>query len=219
MFNDIESYKIDLKKYYEELNGLEQNENIEKEKQAVDARFKDKVRKLLPSCLKIINETFNCKFSIYKEGKDYDAGLKLVDTKVKKTKDEVSSELDNYKSMLNTPLSPKQSSDLDLAIEILKVYVDDTYYERVSESKYLNAPINNNQVNTNTNINNNVNTAPIPCSNEIQYNPYAGKPIPNGNDENGFKKTNYANDKEFAYSDVIDGNSISIFGSKPNSNN
>lgn len=211
MFNDIETFRIDIKKYYEELNSLEPSDNLERDKKNVDAKFKDKVRKLLPSCLKIINEAFNCKFSIYKEGKDYDAGLKLVDTKVKKTKEEVASELDNYKTMLNRPVDPK----LNLAIDIIKVYVDDTFYNVVSNSPYLNEPVPNNSVNSNQVINNsnNINVTPVPSTTEIQYNPYAGKPINDGGNGNNFRRNNYANDKEFAYSDVIDGNSLSIFGS------
>jgi hypothetical protein len=75
----------------------------------------------------------------------------------------------------------------------------------------------------------------IPHTTEIQYNPYAGKPIDYGsesintvssqttssiaNNNEGFKSTSYANDKDYAYSDVIDGSSISIFNSIPNTSN
>ena len=236
MFTDIELYKIDLKNYYKELSELDNLTDHEAEKKAIDAKFKDKVRKYLPTCLNVINSTFNCKFSIYKEGKGYNAALQLVDTKVKKTKEEVQAELLNYQSYVDTnSLQPDAKAKLDLAIDILNVYVDDLFYNTVYQNKYVQEALSlpdesNNEGSFESNSNAQPHVDLIPQSTEIQYNPYAGMPIYSDNNENlsnqntissddSFKSNSYASDKDYAYSDVIDGSSISIFNSIPNNHN
>ena len=232
MFTDIEGYKIDLKKYYEELNKILPSEDSEKQKKELDSKFKDKVRKYLPTCLNIVNSNFNCKFSLYKEGKDYDASLKMVDTKVKKTKEEVELELNNYYSNFGGNIPQNEKDKVDLAIEILKVYTDEEYYNNVSQSRYLNEAMS---LNVDNNSYDSIAPAPnnlIPKTMEVQHNPYAGQPIdfgnntvPNNNTINSNNFSNmmqnnsqqsinnrsYVSDKEFANSDVIDGSSLSIF--------
>lgn len=240
MFTDIELYKNDLKKYYKELTELDTLTDHETEKKAIDSKFKDKVRKYLPTCLNVINSTFNCKYSIYKEGKDYNASLQLVDTKVKKTKEEVQTELASFQNYVNiNSLQPNDRAKLDLAMEILNVYVDDEYYNNVFQSKYIQEALALPDDDSTFEAASSQQAALIPQTTEIQYNPYAGQPIDYGNDSNfsnevsnerfnitsleptstdvneGFKSNNYANDKDYAYSDVIDGSSLSIFNSVP----
>ena len=241
MFTDIELYKKDLKNYYKELTELDTLTDHEAEKKAIDSKFKDKVRKYLPTCLNVINSTFNCKFSIYKEGKDYNASLQLVDTKVKKTKEEVQAELASFQNYVDiNSLQPNDRAQLDLAIEILNVYVDDEYYNNVFQSKYIQEALALPDDAAAFETPAAQQSTLIPQTTEIQYNPYAGQPIDYGSDSNflnetsnerlnvtslnptsapvndGFKSTNYASDKDYAYSDVIDGSSLSIFNSVPN---
>lgn len=237
MFTDIQAYKVDLKKYYEELQKVVLSEESEKQKKELDSIFKDKVRKYLPTCLNIVNTNFNCKFSLYKEGKDYDSAMRMVDTKVKKTKEEVENELNYYYSNMSNSIAPNEKPNLDLALEILKVYVDDNFYNNITQSKYLNEAVSmqveSNPGDTFKPAANNL----IPkTTDEIQYNPYAGQPIDYGNNNQvteskidssnfGVGQANSVNnskravsDKEFAYSDVIDASSLSIFNN-PNKGN
>ena len=88
MFEDVELYLRDLKKYYEDVQELN-SEGLDledKKRKELDDKFKDKLRKYLPSSLNIINTTFDCKFSLYKEGQDLDAKLYVINTKVKNCK-------------------------------------------------------------------------------------------------------------------------------------
>jgi len=240
MFEDVELYLRDLKNYYDgiqELNlaQIEQNNNKRIE---LDSKFKDKIRKYLPSALNIVNTKFNCKFSLYKEGQDYSSSFKVIPTKVKKSKEEVLNELMNYERNSNlSGISPSDKRQLDLALEILIAYSDDNFQINIGQSKFLEEA--NALPSDKIDYDNNIQEEPnlIPTSTEIQYNPYAGQPV---NIENDFSKQidtnsfnsniselkplennpieNNSSDNNYAYNDVIDGSSLSIFGSNPNNN-
>lgn len=237
MFTDIQLYKIDLKKYYEEINKVIPSEESEKQKKELDSIFKDKVRKYLPTCLNIVNTNFHCKFSLYKEGKDYDSAMRMVDTKVKKTREEVENELNYYYSNNANTIAPNEKPNVDLALEILKVYVTDDYYNIINQSKYLNEAMSMQTNDTTESFKPAANNLIPKTVDEIQYNPYAGQPIDYNNnntqntnttiDANNFGKTQTTgealnkrimSDKEFANSDVIDAGSLSIFNN-PNKGN
>ena len=239
MFEDVELYLRDLKNYYDgiqefNLNGVDQND---KKRTDFDSKFKDKIRKYLPSALNIVNTKYNCKFSLYKEGQDYSSSFKVIPTKVKKTKNEVINELMGFEQNSNLKdLNPKDKRQLSLALEILIVYSDDNFQNDIGQSKFLEEAkaLPSDKINYDNNIQEEPNL--IPTSTEIQYNPYAGQPV---NIENDYSKqidTNSFNaniselkplennpventdNSEYAYNDVIDGSSLSIFGSNPNNN-
>ena len=239
MFEDVELYLRDLKNYYDgiqefNLNGVDQND---KKRTDFDSKFKDKIRKYLPSALNIVNTKYNCKFSLYKEGQDYSSSFKVIPTKVKKTKNEVINELMGFEQNSNLgDLNPKDKRQLSLALEILIVYSDDNFQNNIGQSKFLEEAkaLPSDKINYDNNIQEEPNL--IPTSTEIQYNPYAGQPV---NIENDYSKqidTNSFNaniselkplennpventdNSEYAYNDVIDGSSLSIFGSNPNNN-
>lgn len=239
MFEDVELYLRDLKNYYDgiqefNLNGVDQND---KKRTDFDSKFKDKIRKYLPSALNIVNTKYNCKFSLYKEGQDYSSSFKVIPTKVKKTKNEVINELMGFEQNSNLKdLNPNDKRQLSLALEILIVYSDDNFQNNIGQSKFLEEAkaLPSDKINYDNNIQEEPNL--IPTSTEIQYNPYAGQPV---NIENDYSKqidTNSFNaniselkplennpventdNSEYAYNDVIDGSSLSIFGSNPNNN-
>ncbi len=239
MFEDVELYLRDLKNYYDgiqefNLNGVDQND---KKRTDFDSKFKDKIRKYLPSALNIVNTKYNCKFSLYKEGQDYSSSFKVIPTKVKKTKNEVINELMGFEQNSNLKdLNPNDKRQLSLALEILIVYSDDNFQNDIGQSKFLEEAkaLPSDKINYDNNIQEEPNL--IPTSTEIQYNPYAGQPV---NIENDYSKqidTNSFNaniselkplennpventdNSEYAYNDVIDGSSLSIFGSNPNNN-
>ena len=240
MFEDVELYLRDLKDYYEgiqELNleGLEEND---KKRIEFDGKFKDKIRKYLPSSLNIVNSKFNCKFSLYKEGQSLDNKFNVITSKIRKDKSEVVNELISLEQNSNVgALNPAEKRQLELACEILIVYSDDKFASNINQSKFLNEAMN--LPSDKKEYNNNIQEEPnlIPTSTDIQYNPYAGQPV---NMENNYDKTidtssfnsnmselkplennpvvSEEQNNSYAYNDVIDGSALSIFGSNPNNN-
>lgn len=231
MFEDVELYLKDLRDYYEEINNLNDEgiSNDDKKRLDLDNKFKDKIRKYLPSALNIVNDKFNCKFSLYKEGQEVSATFKMISTKVKKTKQEVLTELMNYEKNSNlSNISPSDKRKLDLALEILIVYSDDNFKDNIGQSKFLeetkSLPIDNTPYIEVKEEEPNL----IPTSTEIQYNPYAGQPIDLSNESNNEIDTNITElkplennptadldkDNRNTYNGAIDGASISIFNSK-----
>ena len=262
MFTDIKLFEIDKQKFFEELRELNESGDpeIEKKNLEIKSKFKDKIRKYLPTCLNIINTNFNCKFSLYKVGNDYDANFKVIETNVKKDKSEVESELQNLKNSINiNSLSNSTREQIDLAIEILTTYVDDSGIpkmidphlqsakpvassiinnvpmmstERVEQrnieeqnsniqyNPYADMPVNLNENQVPTpmgkfgvtfnNESNIPNSTPIQPNNMVQNNPV----IQNQPNE-GLAPNKMRTDSEYANSDVIDVNSLSIFGRNP----
>lgn len=240
MFEDVELYLRDLKDYYEgiqELN-LEGLEVEDKKRIELDNKFKDKIRKYLPSSLNIVNSKFNCKFSLYKEGQTLNNKFDLIPSKIRKSKQEVVSELINLEQNSNIgTLSTSDKRQLDLALEILIVYSDDKFATNIGQSKFINEALN--LPSDKKEYDNNIQEEPnlIPTSTEIQYNPYAGQPINMENDYDKTIDTNSFNSNiselkplennqlpsdetanNYAYNDVIDGSTLSIYGNNPNNN-
>lgn len=181
MFADINLFKLDQQKFYEELKELNEITDDTKDKKIKEAndKFRDKIRKYLPTCLSIINTNFGCQYSLYKVGKDFDANFKVIETNVKKTRDEVESELNGYKTLPNyNSFSDFTKEQIELACEILITYVDDSYGTDISKFTYLEHA----KATTSSIVNNiprmsaeALNSAEV--KDEIQYNPYADEPV------------------------------------------
>ena len=75
MFTDIELFKEEREKFYASLRELNESDVPDKDVRTreLNIKFRDDIRKYLPTCLNIINTNYNCHFSIYKVGKDYDS--------------------------------------------------------------------------------------------------------------------------------------------------
>lgn len=179
MFTDINLFKNDEVTLYEELKETEYLEEPEKQKKVkeLNDKFKDKIRKYLPTCLNVINTNFGCQFSLYKVGKDFDSSFKVIETNVKKSKDEVEMELNNYKNSIDfNSLDDKTKEEIDLASRILITYVDGevdanklAYLEGAkakASSIISNVPRMDERAIQEDN-----------ASKEIQYNPYANEPV------------------------------------------
>ncbi len=246
MFTDIKLYNNDVKKFYEDLKKIEDEylpDAPERESKIKDIndKFRDKIRKYLPTCLNIINTNFNCKYSLYKVGKDYNAAFKVIETNVKKTKEEVESELNNFKGSIDmNSLSQSVQSEINLACEILITYVDDGSKPKYS-NEFLQAsePVASSII-TNTPVMSQESVEQkMSEDTSIQYNPYANQPIEFESDNNfvsdndkplidvnsfnanqinngsqAISSTNNITsiDSEYANNDLIDVNSLSIFG-------
>lgn len=152
MFTDINLFKKDVQDLFEELKELEfleVEEKIKKEKEITN-NFKDKARKYLPTCLNIINTNFGCQFSLYKMGKDFNSSFKVIETNVRKSREEVEFELNNYKNSIDfNSLDEKTKEEITLAQIILTTYVSDALDINVLMT------LNNEQNGTNTIINSN----------------------------------------------------------------
>ena len=211
MFTDIELYKVDCQKFYDELKELNESGDpeIEQKTKDLNSKFRDKIRKYLPTCLNIINTNFNCKYSLYKVGKDYNAAFKVIETNVKKTKEEVENELQAFKNSIDfNALDGNVKSQIDLAIEILVTYVDDGSQPKFSNS-YLQAtePVASSIITNIPRMSTEALEAESRNNNSIQYNPYANDPIDFSQDDSNFIS---GNDKP-----LIDSNSFSFDVNQP----
>ena len=140
MFADLELFKDERQKFYDSIREVNESNFTDKDVRIreLNVKFRDDIRKYLPTCLNIINTNYNCHFSIYKTGKDYDANFNVIETSVKKTRGEIECELTNYRSLLNvTALSEREQSQLDLATEIILMYVDDPTEPKKEPDPYL----------------------------------------------------------------------------------
>lgn len=197
MFADIELFKEEQKKFYDELRELNLNTDIEESElkgkiREINVKFRDDIRKYLPTCLNIINTTFNCQFSLYKVGKDVDANFKVIETNVKKTLADLEADFANLESTIDiNKLSDSDKSKLELAKEILITYVNDPTDPKNDMQQRLNG-----KTVTTSSIIKNIpkmdivkNEIENPTASEIQYNPYINQPIEKEDEEEFNKMT------------------------------
>lgn len=211
MMTDIEAYKLDCKKYFEDLEELKASNSpdMDKKIKELGEKFRDKVRKYLPTCLNIINSNFGCKFSLYKVGKDYNAAFKVIETNVKKTKDEVESELEALRSTRDiSSLDPTTQAQISLACEILTTYVDDGVQPKFSQEYLNNAVPVSSSIITNTPM-----MSPERIEeknrleqNNINYNPYANQPIDLNSNANMGNNTPLV--RPNAFNNIVDSQSV-----------
>lgn len=182
MYTDIELFKEEQKKFFEELREVNSSEDPDTKNKIreINVKFRDDIRKYLPTCLNIINTTYNCQFSLYKVGKDYDANFKVIETNVKKTYDDLEADFQSLDSSIDiNKLSDSDKYKLELAKEILITYVNDptdpknNMQERLSTRNVTASSIITNvpkMEQVKTEIEN-------PVVSDVQYNPYADQPI------------------------------------------
>ena len=219
MFTDINLFKIDQQKFYEELKELNEIDDDSKDKNVkeLNDKFRDKIRKYLPTCLNIINTNFKCQYSLYKVGKDFDASFKVIETNVKKTRDEVENELNYYKNMSNyNNMDESTKEQIELACEILITYVDDSYGKDINKLVFLERA----KAKTSSIINNVPRMSPEALSNnevqeEIQYNPYANQPV---NLDNEFTGSELNSNSSINNSEKVDMLNSNNTDSQDNSN-
>lgn len=206
MNTDINLYLNDRQKFYDELKEANLLSEEDKVKQIKDiiSKYKDKLRKYLPTCLNIVNSNYGCQFSLYKIGKDFDSSFKVIETNVKKTRQEVEYELANYRNMIDfNALSEATKNDLNLATEILAIYVDDLGNTNSEKMEYLaNKPVKASSIITNVPK---MSQASIEQNNDnmnTQYNPYANTPIKLNEDFNASNTNQIVNDNLVSESNI-----------------
>lgn len=221
MFVEIELYKTDREEFYKQIREINSSDEENKEGKIKEAnsKFKDKIRKYLPACLNIINTTYGFKYSLYKVGKDFDASFKVIETNVKKSKLEVSNELQALRNGIDeNTLTQDKKEQLDLATEILITYVDDLSNEEIEKNSILSSmPTESSSIINNIpRMSEEVVMTQINTKDEIQYNPYADVPV-NFEEKKEESTNNQVIDANSFYSMDIFNNSYS--GSTNNSNN
>lgn len=198
MFVELELFKRDKEVYNQsikEINDTSQNEEeLQKKIEEANEKFKSQVRRYLPSALNIIKTIFQCEYSIYKIGKDFNSEFKVVETNVRKTKPEVIAEMNEFKLKAETMnLTEQDINKINIAMDILLTYSEDALEQpdELKEDYMKHAKITTSSI---VNTTSRVNNAFAPTSNEIQHNPYANQEINNSSYANQQISTGFKND-------------------------
>lgn len=180
MFVDLGTFINEKELYNQKVNELKSTiinqEELEKALAEEKMKFKGITRKYLPTALSVIKNTFKCDYSLYKIGRDVDANFNTIETNVNKTQTEIAVEMNQFVQQANTMgLSADEVNKLNLSIDIIMSYVDDT---AVSEDQNKAFYLNHTKVVASS--------LDLPVTQKIQepvvqqtiqYNPYANQPL------------------------------------------
>ena len=127
MFVDLNMFSSEKSVYLssvEEINNSNYSDDIKiiKLKEAED-KYKNSIRKYLSVAINKINEIANGSFSLYKVGKDLDANFKVIEGKVRKSKQELVAEFNTFQNILLN-LDDKKRKDVLTAMNIIVDYSD-----------------------------------------------------------------------------------------------
>lgn len=193
MFANLELFLQEKDVYRQKIEEIKSstssNEELEKRLAEAEETYKGQVRKYLSSAINVLNTTFQCQYSIYKVGKDFDVNFQVVETNVRKTRSEVISEMEAFKTQAaSMTLTNEQITKINIAMEVLLTYSDDATDQVdenkeafLSEAKVTATSI----IETPTRESNAFEPAP---SQELSFNPYANQPI---EVDSGFKNPEY----------------------------
>ncbi len=193
MFANLELFLQEKDVYRQKIEEIKSssssNEELEKRLGEAEESFKGQVRKYLSSAINVLNTTFQCQYSIYKVGKDFDVNFQVVETNIRKTRSEVIAEMEAFKTQAaSMTLTNDQITKINIAMEVLLTYSDDATDQvdenkeaflseaKVTATSIIEAP---------TRENNAFEPAP---SQEPSFNPYANQPI---EVDSGFKNPEY----------------------------
>lgn len=195
MFANLEMFlqeKDVYKQKVEEIRSSTQSdEELKKKLEEAEEVYRGQVRKYLSSAINVINKAFQCQYSIYKVGKDFNANFQVVETNIRKTRSEVIAEMETFKNQAaNMTLTNEQITEINIAMEVLLTYsedasdtVDENKEDFLKEAKVTTSSI----ITTPTRENNAFTPAPTV---EPSFNPYANQPI---EVDSGFKNPVYEN--------------------------
>ena len=128
MFVDLSMFASEKSMYLssvEEINNSGYADDIKKIKLAeAEAKYKNGIRKYLSVALNKINEISGDNFSLYKIGKDLDANFKVIEGKVRKSKQEIVEEFNKYQGLISQ-LDEKKRKEFLTAMNIIVDYSDD----------------------------------------------------------------------------------------------
>lgn len=127
MYVDLSMFQLEKDKYIadvNEINSCNYTEDIKKIKlDEALTKYKNNIRKFLSVAINKVNEVVGGSFSLYKIGKDIDANFKVIEGKIRKSKQEIIDEFNNYQSILLT-LDEKKKKEFLTALNVIVDYSD-----------------------------------------------------------------------------------------------
>lgn len=140
MFVDLNMFASEKSMYQSSVNEIINYgypEDIQKIKlDEAEAKYKNSIRKYLSVSINKINEIAGGTFSLYKVGKDLDANFKVIEGKVRKSKQELIAEFNNYQSIIAS-LDERKKKEVLTAMNVIVDYSDDKV-ENNDRETYLN---------------------------------------------------------------------------------
>ena len=137
MYVDLEMFLQEQAVYKQKVNELLQSgfdNDILKIKLAdEEVKYKNSIRKFLSAAINKINEVASGNFSLYKLGKDIDANFKVIESKVRKSKQELIEEFNEMMPLVNN-LEEKNKRLVNIAIAVIIDYSDDIKQDSARES-------------------------------------------------------------------------------------
>lgn len=137
MYVDLEMFLSEQSIYKQKINelmssGLD-NEILKIRLDEEEIKYKNSIRKFLSVSINKINEVAGGNFSLYKLGKDIDANFKVIESKVRKSKQELIEEFNNMMPLINN-LEEKNKRLVNIAIAVIIDYSDDIKHDSARES-------------------------------------------------------------------------------------
>ena len=137
MYVDLSMFQLEKDRYLADVNVIN-NSNYEEDIKKIKldealAKYKNNIRKFLSVAINKVNEVVGGGFSLYKIGKDIDANFKVIEGKVRKSKQEIIAEFNNYQNIIPT-LDEKKKKDFLIALSIIVDYSDDILKDELKEA-------------------------------------------------------------------------------------
>lgn len=128
MFVDLSMFASEKSMYQSSVNEIMNSgypEDIKKIKlNEAESKYKNSIRKYLSVSINKINEVVGGIFSLYKVGKDLDVNFKVIEGKVRKSKQEIIAEFNNYQDIIAS-LDEKKKKEVLTAMNVIVDYSDD----------------------------------------------------------------------------------------------
>ena len=128
VFVDLNMFASEKSAYQSSVNDIMNSdfpEDIKKIKldEALN-KYKNSIRKYLSVSINKVNEIAGGTFSLYKIGKDLDANFKVIEGKIRKSKQELIAEFNNYQNIIAS-LDEKKKKEVLTAMNVIVDYSDD----------------------------------------------------------------------------------------------
>lgn len=140
MYVDLEMFLTEQLSYKERINEII-NSTYEEDIRKIrlndeEVKYKNSIRKYLSASINKINEVAGGSFSLYKIGKDIDANFKVIEGRIRKSKQELIEEFNNMASICYN-LDEKQKRLVNIAMNVIIDYSDDAKTDEARE-RFLN---------------------------------------------------------------------------------
>lgn len=140
MYVDLEMFLTEQSSYKERANEII-NSTYEEDIRKIrlndeEVKYKNSIRKYLSASINKINEVAGGSFSLYKIGKDIDANFKVIEGRIRKSKQELIEEFNNMASICYN-LDEKQKRLVNIAMNVIIDYSDNAKTDEARE-RFLN---------------------------------------------------------------------------------